>query len=120
MRDRGRAYLALGALGLVYLLLVRGPAAKALFDAPVRPWATQLYTQAKAQVYYLYLVALPVHLNVEHQFDVYRAGEATVVAAMLLLFGLATVAWRLRMHLRWVTFPWAGGSLSSYRRRWSR
>ena len=102
VRDGGRAYLAFGVLGLAYLSFVRGPAAKALFDAPVRSFATQLCTQAKAQVYYLYLVALPARLNVEHQFDVSSTGEAAVVAAMILLVAFAAVAWGLRQHLRWL------------------
>jgi tetratricopeptide (TPR) repeat protein len=101
VRAGWRAYLALAALGGGYLLFVRESAGQALLVAPVRPWSAQLWTQAKAHVYYWQLLGMPVRLNVEHQFDVSRAGEPAALAAGLLLSSVAAVAWVLGRHLRW-------------------
>ena len=64
--------------------------------APVRDETTQLLTQIKAGAYYLALVVMPVHLNVEHQFWA-QAGlqSAALWAAALLLVSLAAVLARL-------------------------
>ena len=97
-----RAYLACALLGLAYALYVRGPAVHALLTAPVRPLAAQLWTQAKAHAYCLQLVALPVRLNVEHQFDVSRTGEPAAAVAVLFLLSLGVTAWALRHQLRWM------------------
>jgi protein O-mannosyl-transferase len=111
VRSRAGFYLPLGVMGLAYLLFIRGSATTALVDAPVRSVAAQLFTQAKAQVYYLQLIALPVRLNVEHQFDVSRTAEVPVVVAALLLGSLAAIAWGLRHQLRWIALAVAWWSL---------
>ncbi|MDA0337484.1 MAG: tetratricopeptide repeat protein [bacterium] len=102
VRSGWRQYLALLALGLCYIMFVRGPATQALLTAPVRSMAAQLFTQAKAHVYYLQLLALPVRLNVEHQFQVSPAVDVSVVFAVMLLGSVVAVAWTLRYQLRWL------------------
>ena len=63
--------------------------------------ATQLWTQVKAHVYYLQLIATPVRLNVGHQMDVTRSAESSAVMALLFLTALGGTAWRLRQQLGW-------------------
>ncbi len=108
VRCAWRAYAVFGLLGIAYLLYVRSFAVHALFEAPVRPMATQLWTQVKAHVYYLQLIATPVRLNVEHQMDVTRSAESSAVMALLFLTALGGTAWRLRQQLGWTVF---GGGL---------
>lgn len=100
LRSGWTVYLLLGVPCLIYLLSIRGAAARALLDAPVRSSAAQLWTQGKAQVYYLQLVVMPTHLNVEHQFDVARTAQLPALLALLLLASLAGIAWGLRRRLR--------------------
>lgn len=100
-------YLLLAALSAGYALVVREQAERALVGAPVRTAAAQLWTQTRALVYYAHLSALPVHLNVEHQFRTSGGGEPAVLAAALLLASAAAVAVGLRRRARWVAF--AGG-----------
>ena len=96
-----------GVLGL-YLLGTGRLVGEALVDAPVRDWAAQLYTQAKAVVYYLRLLVLPHPLSAEHQFSVSASpAEGAVLASVLLVVGLGAVGWRVlgrqgRFWLLWV------------------
>lgn len=98
------AYAALAVPCLLYLVSVRGSAARALVDAPVRNPAVQLWTQAKAQIYYLQLLVMPVQLNVEHQFDVARSAQPVVLLSVALIGSIAVVAWRLRRQIRVLLF----------------
>ncbi|MEW6750775.1 MAG: tetratricopeptide repeat protein [Candidatus Latescibacterota bacterium] len=67
----------------------------------VRPLDQQLWTQAKALVYYAGLLAWPVPLNVEHQFAAARgAGEAAVLAALAVLGSAALLLGRRWLHRR--------------------
>ena len=102
------AYLA---LAVAYALVVGGLAATAL-STPVRPLHVQVLTQLKAGVYYLWLVAMPVRLTVEHAFA--PSGtllDATVLlAGALLLSGLVTAAclWRRLGRGPWISLvAWA-------------
>ena len=108
-----RAYLGCAVLGGGYVFYVRGSAAHALFEAPVRPLVAQLWTQAKAHVYYLQLVSVPVRLNVEHQFDVSKTAEPVALVAILFLLSLGGTAWALRRQLRWMALAagWWGLTL---------
>ncbi len=63
---------------------------------PVRSFDIQLFTQLKAAVYYIALVALPVNLSAEHQFRISRSPELAVVVSFLLLLSLAAVVLKLR------------------------
>ncbi|MBT4500209.1 MAG: tetratricopeptide repeat protein [Gemmatimonadetes bacterium] len=65
----------------------------------------QLWTQCKGLVYYLKLLAMPVGLNVEHQFTVASGvGETGVITSFLLLLSLVFFCWRLgkKKELLWV------------------
>ena len=75
-------------VGLVYVALVQRGIDSAL-GHPVRELAHQIYTQLKALPYYLKLVAVPVHLNVEHGFRVSEVlWEAPVLFPALLLLSV--------------------------------
>jgi tetratricopeptide (TPR) repeat protein len=96
---RWRLVLSSAALSALYVLIVKGAASRALVDEPVRRPLTQLFTQAKAQSYYLWLTAMPARLNVEHQFDVSRTAEPAVLLSVLLIVSLAGAAWWARRAL---------------------
>ena len=85
LRHRVPFWLLAGA----YLLIVKGFAAAAIGE-PVRPLVHQFYTQMKAVSYYVFLVAMPVSLNVEHQFAEARGlGASAVIGSLLLALSLA-------------------------------
>jgi hypothetical protein len=79
-------YLAMLCVDALYLAYSRGIVGKALLG-PVRDFDVQLWTQAKAWVYYLTKLPFPVHLSVEPQFAISRslADGPVIVAALLLL-----------------------------------
>lgn len=98
-------------LGL-YLFVTRHLVGEALVEAPVRHWAAQICTQAKAMVYYLKLLVLPHPLSVEHQFAVSTSFfEGAVLASLLLAVALALVSARGlgRQGLFWLA--WVGLAL---------
>jgi len=59
----------------------------------VRPMGEQLLTQAKAVGYYAHLIAMPVGLNVEPQFQASRQLGPEVVLPALLMLSFVVVAW---------------------------
>ena len=70
-----------------------------------RGFGDQLWTQCKGLVYYLKLLAMPVGLNVEHQFTVASGvGGTGVIPSLLLLLTLTLFCWRLgkRKELFWL------------------
>ena len=72
-------------VGLVYVALIQQGIDSAL-GHPVRDLTHQIYTQIKAMPYYLQLVAVPVHLSVEHGFRVSEVlWKAPVLFPALLL-----------------------------------
>jgi len=76
--------------------------------APVRDTATQLLTQLKALSYYIYLIAMPWRLNVEHQFfEADSYADAAVVAGAGLLASLAWLAWLGRGKLPGMVLCWS-------------
>lgn len=92
--QRHAPYWAIAAAYLLVLLVTRF-LAQSWAAAPRSLW-DQVWTQSKAMVYYLTLLAMPVHLNVEHQFRVASApAEPAVAAALLLLVSLAWLATRV-------------------------
>ena len=89
-------HLGYWALSATYLLLVRSWIEGAL-GTPIRPAVEQIATQAKAAIYYLHLLVLPVRLSVEHPLDVSSGlGAAPVALALALLatIGAALCIWR--------------------------
>ena len=90
-----RLYASYGAVGAGYLLLIgqNGFLTRSL-DQPVRGFGAQLWTQAKAPVYYLKLLFFPHGLNVEHQFfESFGPGEGAVLGGIGLIGSLLAVAW---------------------------
>ncbi|MFH1566776.1 MAG: tetratricopeptide repeat protein, partial [Gemmatimonadota bacterium] len=97
-----RLLAALGCLTLAYLVAVRTFAGAAL-GSPVRPLATQVWTQVKAAPFYAWLAVMPVRLSVEHPFqEAATPWQPAVLAALAALASGAVVAvalWRGR-HFR--------------------
>ena len=90
-----KLYACYGAVGAGYLLLIRqnGFLTRSL-DQPVRGFGAQLWTQAKAPVYYFKLLFFPHGLNVEHQFfESLGSGEGAVLGGIGLICSLVVVAW---------------------------
>ncbi len=74
----------------VYLVLIvaNGFLTKSLAQ-DVRPYGDQLYTQIKALVYYLKLLAMPVDLSIEHAFAVSQSlAEGAVLASLAFIISL--------------------------------
>ena len=91
-------WLALPYAGLTvgYLILItmEGFLPRSL-GQDVRPMDEQIYTQTKALVYYLKLVAMPIGLSVEHAFtEVNSLTDGTVFFSALLLVTVVTLAVR--------------------------
>jgi tetratricopeptide (TPR) repeat protein len=109
----GRSYgvfaVVAGAyLGVVYANRFLGDS----LSVPVRSGAVQLWTQLKAPAYYLYMLFVPVRLNVQHQFsESSHAGEAAVLLGGALVASLAFLAWRGRRTLLGWSLLWAGIAL---------
>lgn len=70
-----------------------------------RPLAEQFLTQCKALVYYAQLIAMPTHLNVEHQFSVSHSLWGAPLLAVLFLASMVFIA--VRCHQSAWLF-WAG------------
>ena len=92
--QRWKYYLPLVVFDLLYILFSRRLIDAAL-NTPVRPLSTQVWTQAKALVYYLKLLFVPQGLNVEHQFFASNGpGELAVAGGLALVASLGVLAWR--------------------------
>ena len=95
LRQRVPTYAAMAAVTALYLLGAGHFLKKAALDAPVRPFAEQIWSQVKALVFYVRLLAVPRGLSVEHQFqisdslwDPFAASAALVVASALAMAAL--------------------------------
>ena len=110
-----RPHVPFWAIVVLYVVIVRELAATAL-GSPVRSLDSQLFTQAKALVYYASMVAMPVKLSIDHQFSASHAMTSVAVVLALALTG-TVVAFFLRGRDRGVTealqLPamWAGLAL---------
>jgi len=70
----------------VYLLIVSDNLGRALLADPVRGLAAQIWTQAKALIYYLRLLVVPRGLSVDHGFRVSESlWDGTVLVSVLVL-----------------------------------
>ena len=106
-RQRWLLLLAPAVLGGLYLLLTRAIVGKALLE-PVRSHSIQVATQIKALAYYLWTVAMPVHLSVEPQFvEAKSLGDSAVVLAGLLVVSLGLVGVWGRRQSRHLVFALA-------------
>lgn len=110
LRVVGRLQWPFWALGSVYLLYTRQLVGKALVEQPVRGMGTQILTQAKGLVYYTKLLAVPIGLNVEHQFELAGSlGEPVILISLGLLGSAAWVGLRrgtgFRQKLFWLMWP---------------
>jgi tetratricopeptide (TPR) repeat protein len=98
-------------VGFAYLGFTRQLLNTALVEQAVRPLGAQLLTQAKALVYYVYLLLVPVSLSVDHQFIVARTPwQPSVLAALACLFSGGWLVWRGRGWLGagwrlWLVWP---------------
>ncbi|MEW6750774.1 MAG: tetratricopeptide repeat protein [Candidatus Latescibacterota bacterium] len=101
-RGRWRLYLPYGAVAAGYLLVVRPLLVRATLDQPVRGWALQLGTQAKALAYYARLLLMPVRQSVDHAFAQSSLAGVVPLAALALAASAAWLAWRGR---RWSPLP---------------
>ena len=97
-------------IGIFYLAGVRQLLHTALVQSPVRGLETQIYTQLKALVYYVKLLALPHGLNVEHQFiladTLYGLPALTALLLVFAVGGLGLVGKsKRRILLFWLLWP---------------
>ena len=87
-------HLGYWLLGAAYLLLIQ-QLLRAALDSPVRTLDVQIWTQLKALVFYAKLSAMPVGLNVEHQFAAATTPAHTaVLLSALVLISAIWAAWR--------------------------
>lgn len=91
-KRRWQRHLLLWSIAAVYILQTRSIIGKATIGAPVRSFAEQWWTQAKALAYYTHLLAVPRGLNVDHQFlisdslfDPYVAAAAAVAVSLFVV-----------------------------------
>ena len=101
-RDMRRAisgYLPYAAIAIGYVLVVSTFLHRAVVGERVRTVAEQLGTQVKAGAYYLKLLALPMNLNVHHQFFV-SVWSPAVLFSGLALASLVYWGWRGRRDSR--------------------
>jgi tetratricopeptide (TPR) repeat protein len=97
-------------IGGGYLIVVRDQVETALVGAPVRGMGDQVFTQLKAAIYYLKLLAMPTALNVEHQFwaetdGVSLASYAALVACASFAFASIRLFALPRIWSFWLAWP---------------
>ena len=99
-------HLSFWGLTVLYVgVIVRNRFLGDSLEKAPRGLGDQLWTECKGLVYYFKLLAMPVGLNVEHQFAVASGvGETGVILSLLLLLTLAFFCWRLgkRKELFWL------------------
>lgn len=70
----------------------------------VRPLDVQLFTQTKAIIFYLKLIAMPIGLSVEHAFvEATSFTDGTVVVSAVLILSVLALTIRSSARLPWVT-----------------
>ena len=105
LRAELRLYGAMASMTLLYLWMILSPFHRATVGAPVRTYAEQLWSQAKALVLYLQLFVVPTRLSVDHQFLISDSLIDPFAAASVLLLATALVLGiRLRRHRRLYLF----------------
>ncbi|MFH1571938.1 MAG: tetratricopeptide repeat protein [Gemmatimonadota bacterium] len=105
-----RRYVGFGAMAAAYVgvLWAVGFLGSAASKAP-RGLADNLWTQLKALVYYLLLLAMPVGLSVEHAFTVSRIPGDWVPALCAAVLGSATLValWTARGRVPMLARGWS-------------
>ena len=109
--QRWKYYLPFVFFNFLYILFSHRLIDAAL-NAPVRPLSIQIWTQAKALVYYLKLLFMPHGLNVEHQFFAANGpGDLAVAGGLALVASLGVLAWRAE-RFKTLVFGLAWGALT--------
>jgi hypothetical protein len=92
VRRELKLYLALGGVSALYLAFVAQLLAKAVVTAPVRAFGEQIWSQAKAIVFYVKLLLIPHGLSVDHQFLISESiGEPLVALACAALLSILLI-----------------------------
>jgi len=100
LRRRLPAYGAMAAVTGLYLAGVGHFLRRAAFEAPVRPLAEQFWTQVKAVVFYLRLLAVPRGLSVDHQFQLSSGPNDPIAVSAFLALGSAALVLLLQFRRR--------------------
>tara|TARA_Y100000758_G_scaffold302813_2_gene271758 strand:- start:444 stop:2558 length:2115 start_codon:yes stop_codon:yes gene_type:complete len=108
-RRTWREYASYGGLATFYIGIISyNNFLGGSLAAPVRDGATQLFTQLKTPAYYLYLLAMPSRLNVEHQFfEASSIGDASVLAGAALVLSLGGLIWLGRERMPGFALLWS-------------
>lgn len=97
LREQARAYGAMIVIGSLYIFGIWRFLARATVGDPVRSYNEQVWTQVKAQVFYIKMLLWPSGQNVDHQFLLSDAlTDPIVAAALFFLLSLAGMAWNYR------------------------
>ena len=116
LREEGWLYGFLAVISAIYIVLSRKLLMTAALDSPVRSYSEQLWSQLKALVLYLKLLAVPHGLSVDHQFlisdslyDPFAAAALLLAVSILLLAGTIQIGPR---GLPLFLLAWAALSLA--------
>jgi tetratricopeptide (TPR) repeat protein len=116
-RPRLRRYLPHAVVAALYLMLqagVTGFLTRAVATAPVRSLLVQWGTQAKAAIFYLKLLLVPVGQSVDHPFRESDLFGLIPILGLALLGSLAWLAWQGRRRWPWLALAvaWIGLTLA--------
>jgi len=95
LRRAMRGYVPYAAVACGYVLMVGTFLHRAVVGERVRSMTEQMGTQSKAGVYYLKLLAMPMNLNVHHQFFA-SAWSPAVLLSGLVLASIVYLGWKGR------------------------
>ncbi len=96
-KPRRFGFLMLVLPGVYLVVIVANQFLTRSLAQDVRPYSVQVYTQSKALVYYLYLIAVPVRLSIEHPLqESFSLLAGPVWLAGLFMGSLLFVAWHGR------------------------
>ena len=102
-----RVWIPFATVGAAYLALITyNRFLTGSLTAPVREWSTQLMTQLKVPAYYAHLVAMPLRLNIEHQFFEAHAADPAVWVGAGFVASLMIIAWMGRRHMPGAAVWW--------------
>lgn len=97
LREQARAYGVMVFIGALYIFGIWRFLARATIGAPVRSYSEQVWTQVKAQVFYIKMLLWPSGQNVDHQFLLSDTLFDPIVAtALVFLLSLLGMAWHYR------------------------